>query len=134
MPDTFFRAARRLDEKTARGLFGDDGDKEALRLLALEYSKTALAFVVNLPEIQIRELASLGSLDREALYVVIIAPVKDLLLAEPLRSAISMTTSTRGGRLGRANISDLILIPQSRFWKAIYLIPILQSCFSINQN
>ena len=49
--DTFFRAARRLDEKTARGLFGDDGDKDAVRLLALEHSKTVLAFVVNLPEI-----------------------------------------------------------------------------------
>jgi len=51
--DTFFRAARRLDEKTARRLFGDDGDKDAVRLLALEHSRTALAFVVKLPEIQI---------------------------------------------------------------------------------
>ena len=62
----------RLDEKTARGLFGDDGDKDALRLLALEHSKTALAFAANLPEIQIRELASLGSLDREALFAAIL--------------------------------------------------------------
>ena len=73
--DRFVRAARYIDQKTARGIFGDDGDKSDVFALAMDHAQLSLKAVYGLDEAAARQLGDRASQDSASVFSLLLTEV-----------------------------------------------------------